>query len=178
MSGDRDPEATDRDLVSRANRGDREAMEALYFRYRDYVHTLAVSFCRNEADALDVMQETFFYLFRKFPGFELTAQMKTFLYPAVKNLSFARLKKGRRSVPLDKAREEAANGAAAATDGEPLEEFSQVLFRLSEEQRSVAVLRFVEDMELAQIAETLEIPLGTVKSRLHHAIQRLRKLLR
>jgi RNA polymerase sigma-70 factor (ECF subfamily) len=178
MSGGRNPEATDRELVSRANRGDREAMEALYFRYRDYVYTLAVSFCRNEADALDVMQETFFYLFRKFPGFELTARMKTFLYPAVKNLAIARLKKGRRSVPLGDAREDLANGAAAATDGAPLEEFSAVLSRLSEEQRSVVVLRFVEDMDLAEIADTLEVPLGTVKSRLHHAIQRLRDFLR
>ena len=152
-------------------------MEALYFRYREYVYTLAVSFCRNEADALDVMQETFFYLFRKFPGFELTAQMRTFLYPAVRNLSIARIKKHRRAVPLGDEQEELADGVPAAPDGEPLAEFSAVLSRLSEEQRSVVVLRFVEDMELAEIAETLEIPLGTVKSRLHHAMANLREFL-
>jgi len=125
-----------------------------------------------------VMQETFFYLFRKFPGFELTASMKTFLYPAVRNLSLARLKKGRRSVPLGEAAGDVANGSAAVKVGGPLEEFSEVLSRLSDEQRSVVVLRFVEDMDLAEIAEALEIPVGTVKSRLHHAILNLREFLR
>src|SRR5438477_723999 len=87
---------TDRDLVDALNAGDMRAFDALYFRYRDWVVRLAMRFTGNADDALDVLQETFAYVFRKFPGFVLTAKMSTFLYPVVKNLSIAaRRKRGR-----------------------------------------------------------------------------------
>ena len=152
-------------------------MEALYFRYREFVYSQAYRFCRNRDDALDVMQETFFYLFRKFPGFELTCRMKTFLYPVVKNLSLARIRKSKRSVPLGDEQERVADPAGPVDRHEPLEEFSEVLSRLSEEHRTVVVLRFAEDMSLSEIAEALDTPLGTVKSRLHNATLKLRELL-
>src|SRR5215212_4100714 len=92
---------SDQQLVSDINAGDPAAFEALYYRYRDRVMQLAVRFTGNHADALDVLQETFAYLFRKFPGFELTARMRTFLYPAVRNLSLAARRKRRGNEPLD-----------------------------------------------------------------------------
>src|SRR6516162_9556790 len=86
----------DQQLVARINAGDAAAFEVLYFRHRDWVVNLAHRFTGNEDLALDVMQETFLYLLRKFPGFHLTANLKTFLYPAVKNLSIAAARKARR----------------------------------------------------------------------------------
>ena len=70
----------DRELVDLANKGDSEAFEALYYRYRDWVYRLAWRFTGHQQDALDVLQDTFVYLLGKFPGFELTASMTTFLY--------------------------------------------------------------------------------------------------
>ena len=80
---------SDQELIELANRGDSDAFEILYHRYRDWVYRLACRFTGNGQDALDVLQETFAYLLGKFPGFELTAAMTTFLYPVVKHLSFA-----------------------------------------------------------------------------------------
>ena len=83
----RDYMESDEKLIELANKGDAEAFETLYYRYRDWVYHLAWRFTGNQEDALDVLQETFAYLLKKFPGFQLTASMTTFLYPVVKHIS-------------------------------------------------------------------------------------------
>jgi len=88
MKRNMDPR-NDQALVAAANRGEAAAFEALYHRYRDWVHRLAWRFTRDEELALDVLQETFAYLLGKFPGFRLRARMTTFLYPAAKKLSIS-----------------------------------------------------------------------------------------
>src|SRR5438093_11805475 len=87
---------TDLELIAAINAGDAAAFEALYFRYRDWVAGLAYRFTGDSDAALDVLQETFLYFLRKFPGFRLTANLKTFLYPAVRNLSIAARRKAQR----------------------------------------------------------------------------------
>ena len=89
---------TDLELVAAVNRGDAAAFEALYIRYRDWVVSLAHRFTGDPDLALDVLQETFLYFLKRFPGFHLTAQLKTFLYPAVRNLSIAARRKAARRV--------------------------------------------------------------------------------
>ena len=79
---------SDQELIELANKGDSDAFEALYRRYRDWVYRLAWRFTGNESDALDALQETFTYLLGKFPGFELTASMTSFLYPVVRHISY------------------------------------------------------------------------------------------
>ena len=80
---------TDPELIAAINGGDTAAFEALYRRYRDWVVHLAARLTGDDHLALDVLQETFLYVVKKFPGFRLTAQFKSFLYPAVRNLSIA-----------------------------------------------------------------------------------------
>jgi RNA polymerase sigma-70 factor (ECF subfamily) len=167
-----DDPRSDSDLVKALNRGDASAFDALYFRYRDWVVRLAHRFTGHADDALDVMQETFSYLFGKFPGFVLTARMTTFLYPVVKNLSIAaRKKRGRHTSdqPL-------LDPVAPVTKGEDRarEELSAALASLPDGQREVLLMRFVDDLKLSEIAEALGVPEGTVKSRLHNALARLK----
>lgn len=165
---------TDTQLVAAVNAGDAAAFEVLYSRHRDWVVNLACRFTGSEELALDVMQETFIYLVRKFPGFRLTANLKTFLYPAVKNLSIAASRKSRRYQSSEAEQTILANlsGAAAAPEHGDL---AVVLANLSEEHREVLMLRFVDGLSLAEIAEAMNIPLGTVKSRLHNALETLRQ---
>ena len=168
MSNDSDNQ-TDLQLVAAINIGDHDAFAVLYHRYKDWVVSLAFRFTGHHDDALDVMQETFAYLVRKFPGFELTAQMTTFLYPAVRNLSIASRKKRQRSGSHNKDFD-----LFPATDpGDSMErdEFTVMLAALSDAHREILLMRFVDDMTQPEIAESLELPLGTVKSRLHHAVQ-------
>jgi len=107
---------SDQELIESANRGDADAFEILYHRYRDWVYRLAWRFTHNQSDALDVLQETFAYLLAKFPGFELTAAMTTFLYPVVKHTSFAVRRKNRRFASNDEAMGELAAPAVQETE--------------------------------------------------------------
>jgi RNA polymerase sigma-70 factor (ECF subfamily) len=91
---------SDEALIDGANRGEVEAFEALYRRYRDWVVAVAYRHTGDRDDALDVLQDTFAYLFGKFPGFALTARLTTFLYPVVKNLCVD-LRKRRPTIDID-----------------------------------------------------------------------------
>lgn len=167
-------ERSDRELVAAANAQDASAFEAIYFRHRDWVVQLAYRFCDDRDLALDILQEAFLYLLKKFPGFELRCELRTFLYPVVKHLALnARAKAGR--YEHGEAREELFAGLEAPrTEPAPHEELRAALAQLPPPQRETVVLRFIEGMDLAEIAVALEVPLGTVKSRLHHALATLR----
>src|SRR5829696_7387959 len=94
---------SDAELIDALNAGDVTAFDALYYRYRDRVARLALRFTGNHADTMDVLQETFAYFHRKFPGFRLTSSVTTFLYPAVRNLSLEQRRKRGRETSADDA---------------------------------------------------------------------------
>ena len=169
--GRRQDPRTDEELVLAVNGGREEAFDALYYRYRDWVARLAHRFTGNRDDALDVLQETFAYLAGKFPGFRLTARMTSFLYPVVRHLSMNVTRRRSPAVGTDGLPE-----LAARADDPPAgrAELAAVLRGLSEPKREVVLMRFVDDMSLAEIADALDVPLGTVKSRLHGALADLR----
>ena len=165
---------SDQELIELVNEGAPDAFEVLYRRYRDWVYHLAWRFTGNRQDALDVLQETFIYLLGKFPGFRLTASMTTFLYPVVKHLSLTLRSKNRRFTSDEEILRELP--APVSKDAQSSRsELAAVLAVLPDEQREVLLMRFVDDMTLQEIATALNIPIGTVKSRLHHALQRLRQ---
>ena len=170
-------ERSDLELVADANGGDQQAMETLYLRYRDWVLGGAMRLCGDRDDALDVLQEVFAYLFGKFPGFELRAQMKTFLYPAVRNLSLDKVRKRGRTVPLDETIAEPAAPAAPAAAGPAAgrARLAEMVAGLPPEQSEIILLRFADELRLQEISQALDVPLGTVKSRLRHALERLRR---
>jgi len=165
---------TDQALVADLNDGDASAFDALYYRYRDWVYRLACRLTGNPEDALDVLQETFGYLFGKFPGFVLTARVTTFLYPAVKNLAIAHRRKRERLTGHELPSDLPGKIGPEDTD-KTRAELAAVLSFLPESHREVLLMRFVDDMSLSEIAGALSIPEGTVKSRLHNAIAALRE---
>ncbi|MEW6157886.1 MAG: sigma-70 family RNA polymerase sigma factor [Verrucomicrobiota bacterium] len=165
---------SDQELIAAANEGDAEAFEALYFRYRDWVVNLACRFTGDNDLAFDVLQETFIYFLKKFPGFELRCQLKTFLYPAVRNLALAARQKAERSQG-DPAHLTELPDQGSEIESGSTEALMAVLNSLPEFQREVLLLRFANDLSLPEIAEALQIPVGTVKSRLHNGLDALRR---
>ena len=163
---------SDLQLIAAMNAGDAAAFEVLYFRHRDWVVGLALRFTGSEDLALDVMQETFLYFLKKFPGFRLTANLKTFLYPAVKNLAIAAQRKARRYQSTEGTQDFLDH--IADVPQSKANELGAVIANLPEGQREVLWLRFVDGLSLAEIADARNIPLGTVKSRLHNALATLR----
>lgn len=169
---------SDKQLVEVCNGGGREeaiaAFEALYRRHRDFVLRVALRFTHDHELALDALQETFSYLLKKFPppgdGLTLTAQLTTYLYPVVRNFAISSVRKAVRYPPSDVEPDDlpAKQHPAAESD------IPALLRELSPDRREVIQLRFVDDMSLRDIAVALDIPIGTVKSRLHLAIKQLR----
>lgn len=166
---------SDEDLVAAANRGEQDAFASLYRRHGDWVWSLARRFSSNADDAADVMQDAFLHLWGRFPGFRLTARLRTFLYPVVRHLALERRRKAAREAGSGEVREESLVDVSAPIGGQVREELATALAALSPPQREVVLMRFVDDLDLAEIAEALEIPVGTAKSRLHHALARLRE---
>jgi len=164
---------SDQQLIESINQGDSEAFEILYYRYRDWVYNLAWRFTGDCTDSLDVLQETFTYLLDKFPGFSLRASMTTFLYPVVKHLAMNISRKNRRFTSGED--DLIKIPASAEAPVEQRSELAAVLNFLPEEQQEVLLMRFVDDMNLKEIATALNIPVGTIKSRLHRALETLRQ---
>lgn len=168
---------SDEELIEAINDGDSAAFEALYYRYRDWVVRLACRFTGHQDDALDVLQEVFAYLVRKTPNLRLSARMTTFLYPAVKHWAILaknkRTRLGTGQMPADDQMPAAAP-ADPRPDHSSRVELAQVMEALPEDHREIVLMRFVDDMSLAEIAIALSVPEGTVKSRLHRALERLR----
>ncbi len=179
MPGAADPRS-DETLVRICNEGDAREAEAafrsLYDRHRDYVLRVALRFVRDPDTALDALQETFTYLLRKFPpagdGLRLTARLTTLLYPVARNSAITLARKTARTQAGDGPAPDELAADDAADDRSDVE---RLLEGLSAQRREVVLLRFVDGLPLAEIAQALDVPLGTVKSRLHHALAELRK---
>jgi RNA polymerase sigma-70 factor (ECF subfamily) len=165
---------SDQELIAAVNRGESDAFEDLYLRYRDWVVRLAFRFTHDEDLALDVLQEVFLYFLKKFPGFELRCELKTFLYPAVRNVALGMRRKAERYV-ADCQTLESAPSVAPSHEGAAGDVLLAIVSALPEQQREVLMLRFVDGLALNEIATALGIPLGTVKSRLHNALETLER---
>ena len=163
------------ELVSRLRAGDRQAFEELVRTQQHRVYGLAVRMLGDAAEAQDVAQEAFLRAHRGLAEFRGDARLSTWLYAIVSRLCLNRLAGSERR--LARQGEEALARLADATPGpdQALErgELEEALHRaigeLPEERRIVVVLRDVEGLAYEEIAEVLELPVGTVRSRLHRA---------
>lgn len=170
-----DPERTDAELVRAAAAGDERAFDALYARHRDWVFALALRSTGRREEALDVAQEAFVELLERLDaplGLVLTGSLRAYLRPIVVHRAIDAARRAgrepRAEAAIDELLDRAAGEAGDAGD------LARVLRGLPAEQRELVLLRFVDGLELAEIAEALSVPLGTVKSRLHQALANLR----
>lgn len=167
-------ESADQKLIAGINSGDDRAFEQLYHRHREWVFRMAWRISGSEHLAQDVTQEVFQYFLGKFPGFELRCELRTFLYPAIRNLALASVRGARRFVGGEPGAGFIERLAAPADDSPGLQDLQQIIAGLSPDHREILLLRFVDGMTLPEIAALTGIPLGTAKSRLHHALAILR----
>lgn len=168
-------EPGDTALIKRINAGDFDAFNILYYRHRDWIFRMASRITGSHDLADDAMQEVFRYFLGKFPGFTLTCQLRTFLYPVVRNTSLNLVRQARRYDGSPAAEAHLGNLPAHPPAFPAFDEITTMLAHLGDDHREVLILRFAEGMTVPEIAELVGIPLGTVKSRLHHALATLRR---
>jgi RNA polymerase sigma-70 factor (ECF subfamily) len=163
------------EFLSRLRAGDRLAFEELVRTQQHRVYGLALRMLGNAAEAQDVAQEVFLRAHRGLAEFRGDARLSTWLYAIVSRLCLNRLAGGERRLTRDG--EEALSRIADARpgpdqtleQGELAEALSRAIGELPEERRIVVVLRDIEGLAYEEIAEVLELPVGTVRSRLHRA---------
>lgn len=163
----------DQVLVAAAQAGDRRAMEQLLRHHHDRIHAVCRRITGNEADAADATQEALIAVVRGLPRFDGRSAFSTWVYRIATNASLDELRRRkRRPSTLGHADDEDGHEPADPLSdtrfrqiGER-EEIEQALRDLPEEFRLPVVLRDVADLDYNEIATTLGVPVGTVKSRI------------
>jgi len=190
--------AEDAALVARAQKGDAAAFRKLVERNQGRLFAVAVGMLKDSDDAMDVVQDAFIKAHKKLVDFEGNAAFSTWIYRICVNLCIdkKRAEVRRRAVQIDDLREGTLGDDTTAsvaptapkTAGEsPLRnlgdkelgsEIDRALAQLSPDHKAVVLLREVEGMSYEEISQALEIPKGTVMSRLFHARKNLQRQLR
>jgi len=179
-----DEGVSDRELMARLAAGDREALAPLMERHYQRVYRIALSYLRHPDDALDAVQETFVKAFQKADKWDGSTAAGPWLSRVAVNQSIDRWRRNRRRratfTPLvegdhdDSLADTGPDPARRVHRREIRDRLALALDRLPEKQRAVVVLRHYEEMSLEEIADTLGMRLGTVKSSLHRALGRMR----
>lgn len=163
--------------MAHVNTSRREAFAALFSQAAPRLYRTALGLLGNPHDAADALQEAGLKAFRYFEGLQQPEAGHAWLTRILIHACYDQGRKRTRLVPIGlEPRSEALTdqGAGSQTDWELVEALQQ----LPEEQRITVALRFFQDLQINQIARVMEVPEGTVKSRLHTALARLRTTLR
>jgi RNA polymerase sigma-70 factor (ECF subfamily) len=177
-------------LVQRAQAGDPAALSALVQSQQTYVYSIAMSLMHNPADAADMTQEAFVRLMRSLGTYRAETKFTTWLYRLVTNICLDGLR--RRGRPIESLDEPSTAGEDSQTPGERLAdndrwtqpeqevelresagEVRAALNELPPAQRLALTLHYFEDMRYEDIAETMHLPLNTVKSHIRRGKERL-----
>ncbi len=173
-------------LIEQTLSGDSSAFGELVTRYQDRLLNAVVHVIGSHDEALDVVQDAFVQAYTKLDSFKGESAFYTWLYRIAFNTAVTHRRKRRSEMSIERVREEAGGepiDRGGAPD-EPLEQQERVaqvraaLARLSEEHRTVLVLREIDGCCYETIAEILDMPVGTVRSRLHRARLQLRDELK
>jgi len=190
----RETDAQDQLLVGRAREGDAAAFGLLVAKYQDRLFNVILRMVGNRSDAEELTQEAFLRALRKLDLFDGRSRFYTWMFRVAVNLTISqRRRRGRvRPASLDAPRDpddESSTIAATLPDrrerdpqqaagaAETARRLTAAIEALDEEFRTVVVLRDIERMDYETIATVLDVPLGTVKSRLFRARRLLRKEL-
>jgi RNA polymerase sigma-70 factor (ECF subfamily) len=169
-------------LIRDAQRGDAAAFAEIVRRYQHAVHRVAYALTRNAADADDVAQETFVRAYKALDRFRVGEPLYPWLARIATNQAFSlfRSRKRRPETALEPLVESGRqwgvddDPADAAADEERRRHMQQAFAQLSPEHQAVLTLRVVEDLSYEDIARTLNVPIGTVMSRLSRARSELK----
>lgn len=179
-------------LLTRARHGESEAFDALAQVYETRLYQQAIWLCGNLHDAEDLTVETLIEAWRSLNRFDGSCRFSTWLYGILVHrhqklkrynrlrsrslASFAPDEIAARENILDRIPDPQPQAFDQVARNEELSKLQRAVMSLAGRYQAVVWLRFFEDASLPEIAAALEIPLGTVKSRLHHALEKLRSL--
>ena len=173
----------DRELIEQLQQGSLEALGELYDRYRQLVYRTALAITGDREAASDLLQDVFIRLFRYASHVDRQRPLEPWLYRMTANLSYTWVKRNRRWLS---SLEDIADWISGSGKNHPYEQVElndewervqKAVMELPISQRLVVVLYYLNDLSLQEIGEILDVPVGTVKSRLHYGRLSLKKAL-
>lgn len=181
----------DLELLTAVKAGDAEAYRGLVEKYQGRIYAVVYGMVRNQEDARDIAQDTFIKAYRNLDSFRLESSFYTWLYRIAMNLAIDWTRRGKRQATssFDEAvaQRDGEGGIAephhADNPAKSLERkqlyavIMDALDKLPEDQKQVLLLRELEGLSYKEISDLLEIPEGTVMSRLFYARKKMQKLL-
>lgn len=174
----------DQQLIRRTLAGEEEAFGQLAEKYQHRLYNGMVQLLRSESDAEDVVQDALVLAFTKLDSFKGNSAFFTWLYRISYNVAITRLRRRKPNISIDGQTDVRLDfpDTGPAPD-EPLrqreeaQQLHEALGKLSEEHRTILILREMDELDYDAIAEILDLPVGTVRSRLHRARTHLREHL-
>ncbi len=177
--GDESHSDCELELIRQAQAGDRHAFGELIYRYRERVVRVVYRMCGDIHLAEDAAQEAFIRAWLHLPKYRPQAPFRSWLYRIATNAALDMLRRERNTVDIDEVplATPADGPEATMAQVEREERVRQAVMMLPDASRSVLVLREYEGLSYREIADVLDIPIGTVMSRLNYARNRLRAML-
>ncbi|MDT3426611.1 RNA polymerase sigma-70 factor (ECF subfamily) [Paenibacillus forsythiae] len=167
-------------LVRAAQSGDRDALITLLREIEGQVYKTAFYILHNEQDALDASQEALIRIYTKIGSYEEKAQFKTWVQRIVTNICIDKFRKTKPTVSIDEHEmifKDKQDVEREVLSGYLAEDIREAIDQLPEHHRTVIVLRYLQDFSYNEIADSLDLPLNTVKSYLFRARQQLQNRL-
>lgn len=179
------PELTcsDTELIHRLQQADLDALGILFERYRTRVYRTALAIVRDPEAAEDILQDCFLKVYAHAQRIDAERPLAPWLYRVTVNLSYTWLARGKNGrTPLDNVTEHLVSPMRHAPDqiteqSELRQNVRQAIGALHIDQRVVVVLYYLNGLGLQEISDILDLPIGTVKSRLYYARENLRAAL-
>lgn len=165
---------SDRELMARVAKEDEMAFRQLYERFSDRVFRYALTLLRNRHLAEEIAQETMIAVWNGAARFAGRSKVSTWIFGIARNRSFDLLRKEKRGERLPDTPMVSPDPSTTILRQERV---SEAMGRLPEDQREVVFLTFYEGLTYREISHILEIPEGTVKSRMYHAKRKLAEAL-
>jgi RNA polymerase sigma-70 factor (ECF subfamily) len=170
-----------KDILVRASGGDIQAFEQVYKASSSFVYNVAYRVVNNREDALEVAQEVFLIIHDKLRGFRFESSFKTWVYRITANyaINFAKKNSRAKTVPFEESFGEGAvlSDARTQMDQEYQNQLVEnLLAQLKPDQRACVVLRDIQGLSYEQIAQSLNININTVRSRLKRSREKLLSL--
>ena len=182
---------SDEELMLLFQRDVQTAFDILVERFQNPLMNFIVRFTGNHDDAADILQDTFLRVYRKKQLYKTIAKVSTWVYTIAGNLAKSELRRGHRkyTTRLVQKRDENEEYTLPIPDGDPLpdrsadssivfERIQEALLQLPEVFREAVVLRDIQELSYEEIAEIIDMPIGTVKSRISRGRLQLQELLK
>ena len=169
-------DSDERELIERCRAGDDTAFADLVDRYKGLVYTMVYRMVPDRSQVDDLAQEVFLKVHRGLPYFRGDARLSTWIYRIVSNVCLQARASGRR-LPIPSEQAEPAASDSSFSDLELKDRLEKAMVQLPEHYRLLIAAHYLQGVQYEALAETLNIPIGTVKTHLHRAKRRLRELL-